>query len=62
MELIAKANQAILEAQWLQREGRSLRIEATILAGKLDETIRRAPAAFLSGTGEADAQTGLSCD
>lgn len=38
-ELIAKANQAILEAQWLRREGRSLRIEASVLASQLGQTI-----------------------
>jgi hypothetical protein len=38
-ELIAKANQAILEAQYLRREGRSLRYEATVLATRLGETI-----------------------
>ena len=38
-ELIAKANQAILEAQYLRREGRSLRHEAFVLAGQLGLTI-----------------------
>jgi hypothetical protein len=38
-ELIAKANQAILEAQYLRREGRSLRFEASILASRLGRTI-----------------------
>jgi hypothetical protein len=38
-ELIAKANQAILEAQYLRREGRSLRYEASVLATRLGETI-----------------------
>jgi hypothetical protein len=38
-ELIAKANQAILEAQCLRREGRSLRIEASVLASQLGQTI-----------------------
>jgi hypothetical protein len=40
-ELIAKANQAILEAQYLRREGRSLRFEASVLASELGQTIRR---------------------
>jgi len=31
-ELIAKANQAILEAHWLRRQGRSLRLEASVRA------------------------------
>jgi hypothetical protein len=38
-ELIAKANQAILEAQFLRREGRSLRFEASVLASQLGQTI-----------------------
>ncbi|HVX75178.1 MAG TPA: hypothetical protein VHB49_03555 [Bradyrhizobium sp.] len=38
-ELISKANQAILEAQWLRREGRSLRFEASVLASLLSETV-----------------------
>ena len=40
-ELIAKANQAILEAQWLRREGRSLRYEASVLASQLGQTIQQ---------------------
>jgi hypothetical protein len=43
-ELIAKANQAILEAQWLRREQRSLRLEANTLASRLGETIVRSRA------------------
>ena len=39
-ELIAKANQAILEAQCLRREGRSLRFEASVLASQLGQTIQ----------------------
>jgi hypothetical protein len=39
-ELIAKANQAILEAQCLRREGRSLRFEAAVLASQLGQTIQ----------------------
>jgi hypothetical protein len=38
-ELIAKANQAILEAQFLRKEGRSLRHEASVLASQLGQTI-----------------------
>jgi hypothetical protein len=38
-ELIAKANQAILEAQFLRREGRSLRFEASVLASRISQTI-----------------------
>jgi hypothetical protein len=38
-ELIAKANQVILESQCLRREGRSLRFEASVLASLLGETI-----------------------
>ena len=38
-ELIAKANQAILEAQFLRKEGRSLRYEASVLASQLGQTI-----------------------
>jgi hypothetical protein len=38
-ELIAKANQAILEALYLRRQGRSLRSEASLLANKLGQTI-----------------------
>jgi hypothetical protein len=38
-ELIARANQAILEAQWLRREGRSLRFEAAVLVSQLGQTI-----------------------
>jgi hypothetical protein len=38
-ELIAKANQAILEAHCLRREGRSLRFEAAVRASELGETI-----------------------
>lgn len=41
LELIAMANQAILESQMLRREGRSLRFEASILAGQLGQTIRQ---------------------
>jgi len=36
-ELIAKANQAILEAQFLRREGRSLRFEASVLASRISQ-------------------------
>jgi hypothetical protein len=38
-ELISKANQAIMEAQWLRQEGRALRLEASALASQLGETI-----------------------
>jgi hypothetical protein len=38
-ELIAKANQAILESQHLRREGRSLRFEASVRASQLGQTI-----------------------
>ena len=38
-ELIAKANQAILEAQWLRKMGRSLRFEAAVHASELGATI-----------------------
>jgi cellobiose-specific phosphotransferase system component IIA len=38
-ELFAKANQAILEAHWLRREGRLLRFEASVRASELGETI-----------------------
>lgn len=38
-ELIAKANQAILEAHWLRRQGRSLRLEASVRASELGETV-----------------------
>jgi hypothetical protein len=62
MDLIAKANQAILEAQCLRREGRWLRFEATVLASRLDETIRHAPAALQSGLGAAGEESGVSCD
>jgi hypothetical protein len=40
-ELIAKANQAILESHYLRRERRSLRLEATVLASQLGETVLR---------------------
>ena len=40
--LLAKANEALLEAQWLRREGRALRLEAAMLANELGETILRA--------------------
>ncbi len=40
-ELIAKANQAILEAQCLRRERRSLRFEASVLASQLGQTIQQ---------------------
>jgi hypothetical protein len=40
-ELIAKANEVILEAQCLRREGRSLRFEASVLASQLGETVRQ---------------------
>jgi hypothetical protein len=38
-ELIAQANQAILEAQSLCREGRLLRYEASLLANRLSQTV-----------------------
>lgn len=38
-ELIAQANQAILEAQYLRREGRLLRYEASLLASRLGQTV-----------------------
>ena len=38
-ELMAKANEAILEAQILRREGRSLRLEASALASRLGQTV-----------------------
>ena len=38
-ELIAKANQVILESQYLRREQRSLRFEASVLASRLGQTI-----------------------
>lgn len=41
-ELIAKANQVILEAQLLRREGRALRFEASVWASELGRTILRA--------------------
>lgn len=40
-ELIAKANQVILESRYLQREGRSLRFQASILASQLGQTLVR---------------------
>jgi hypothetical protein len=40
-ELIAKANEAILESQCLRSEGRSLRIEASMLASRLGQTVMR---------------------
>ncbi|HUN96142.1 MAG TPA: hypothetical protein VMU69_07880 [Bradyrhizobium sp.] len=40
-ELISKANKAILEAQWLRQEGRALRLEASVLASRLGETIQQ---------------------
>jgi hypothetical protein len=40
-ELIAKANQAILEAHWLRRQGRSLRFEASVRASELGETMQQ---------------------
>ena len=40
-ELVARANQTILETHRLRQEGRSLRLEAAVLAGKLGETIMR---------------------
>ena len=43
-ELITRANQAILEAQWLRNKGRSLRFEASVLASELGETILRSRA------------------
>jgi hypothetical protein len=38
-ELIAKANQVILEAHCLRRQGRSLRVEASVRASERGETI-----------------------
>jgi hypothetical protein len=38
-ELIARADQVILESRCLRREGRSLRFEASVLASQLGETI-----------------------
>lgn len=40
-ELITKANEAILESHYLRREGRSLRLEATVLARELGRTVIR---------------------
>jgi len=40
-ELIAKANRAMLESQYLRRKGRSLRFEACVLANELSKTIHR---------------------
>jgi hypothetical protein len=40
--LIARANEAVLEAQCLRREGRALRREAAMRASELGETIQRA--------------------
>jgi hypothetical protein len=40
--LLARANEVLLEAQWLRREGRALRLEAAMLASELGETILRA--------------------
>jgi hypothetical protein len=39
LELLAKANQVILEARFLRREQQSLRFEANILASRLGEII-----------------------
>jgi hypothetical protein len=44
-ELIAKANEAILEAQWLRREGRLLRLEASVRASRLGATVLQSQAA-----------------
>ena len=41
-ELIAKANQVILEAQLLRREQRLLRYQASVLASQLGQTIVQA--------------------
>ena len=41
-DLLARANEAVLEAQWLRDEGRALRMEAAIRASELGETILRA--------------------
>jgi hypothetical protein len=43
-ELIAKANEAILEAQWLRRERRLLRFEASVLVSRLGATVLRSQA------------------
>jgi antirestriction protein ArdC len=40
--LLARANEAMLEAQWLRHKGRALRMEAAIRAGELGDTIVRA--------------------
>jgi hypothetical protein len=40
-ELIAKANQAILQSQCLRKEGRALRVEASVLASQLGQTVVR---------------------
>jgi hypothetical protein len=40
--LLARANEAVLKAQWLRHEGRALRMEAAIRASELGETIVRA--------------------
>jgi hypothetical protein len=40
-ELIARANQTILEAQWLRSQQRALRSEANVLASRLGETVVR---------------------
>lgn len=55
-ELIAKANQAILESQYLRREGRSLRLEASVLASQLGQTILQA---HRVGADFADLKTSL---
>jgi hypothetical protein len=39
--LLARANEALLEAQCLRREGRALRIEAATRASALGKTILR---------------------
>ena len=43
-DLIEKANQVILEAQWLRREGRSLRTEASARVSQLGQARVRARA------------------
>jgi hypothetical protein len=47
--LLARANEAVLVAQWLRQERRALRLEAAIRAGKTREAIVRATGTVADG-------------
>lgn len=61
VHLLARANEALLEAQRLRQEGRVLRLEAAIRASELGQTITRAHTSVNHATG-ADGATAPSND